>query len=187
MASCSRVTTCPPMRARSIDHPCHSKPAFPAYSRWVTCVTARSNASPKRSGKARSRSDPCTSISHEVSRAPVAGEAARPLHRLRSSGRNRVELDNRERGALLQEWLGDRGMPRIQERAVPELVDQLPGDRGPDGRTAVTATESPLPLHDLFADVGRAVDDDRAPLRSIVHPGLHAVQAQRVAVPAVVG
>ena len=79
MASCSRVATCRPMRARSIDHPCPSKPAFPAYSRWVTCVTVPSNASPKRWARARSRSDPCTSISHEVRRSRGgAGRADRP-------------------------------------------------------------------------------------------------------------
>jgi thioredoxin reductase len=79
MASCSRVATSRQTRGRPTSHPCPSKPACPACSRWVTCATVPSSASPKRWARARSRLDPCISTSHEVSRAPTAAEGIPPI------------------------------------------------------------------------------------------------------------
>jgi len=74
------VATLPPDDcALSIDHPLPFEPAFPAYSRWVTGVTVPSNRVAEAVGEARSRSDPFTSISHEVSRAPLACKAVASL------------------------------------------------------------------------------------------------------------
>ena len=70
----------------------------------------------------------------------------------------------------------------VDHRAALDQIDEGARDLGPHRRAAPAAAEPPELAGDRVADVGRAVDHDRAGQRAVVDAGVEASKAQRVAI-----
>ena len=153
--------------------------------------SAQASLEPRRAGPGRR--SPTSSSATACGREGEAPAARRPGSR--GSGSRLARAGRRHEAGQIVVAVEQRGrvepvLLRVvaeHQAAAGDGLDHVAGDVLGQGRAAPAPSQSADPADEVLADVGGAVDDDRALPGEVVEAGLDAIEAERQTVLAVVG